>query len=124
MNIDKLVARYVAMWNEPDPPTRRAQIAALWAEDCAHYTPSMEMHGHAAMEQRVTIAWEKWVRDTGHTFRSCGDAESHHDGLKFHWEMVTAAGEVASLGFDFVRLGADGRIASDHQFLEPVARRT
>ncbi len=121
-NIDDLVERYVAMWNEPDLHARRAQIAALWTEDGAHYTPSMEMHGHAALEQRVTTAWEKWVRDTGHTFRNCRDAQSHHGGARFHWEMVTAAGEVSSLGFDFLRLAADGRIASDHQFLQPATR--
>ena len=122
-NANDLVERYIAMWNEPDPQARCAQIATLWSDDCAHYTPSMEMHGHAAMEQRVTIAWEKWVRDSGHRFRSCFDADSHHGAVKFHWEMVTATGEVSSLGFDFLRLAADGRIASDHQFLEPLAPR-
>jgi hypothetical protein len=121
--IDELVERYMAIWNEPDARARRWQIAALWTEDAAHFTPSMEVHGHTALEQRVTTAWEKWVRDTGHTFRSCRDADSHHGGVKFHWEMVTPSGEVSSLGFDFLVLSADGRIASDHQFLEPAVRR-
>ena len=121
--IHELVDRYIAVWNESDVQARRAQIERLWPADGAHFTPSTAVQGHAALEQRVTTAWEKWVRDSGHTFRSCGDADSHHGGVKFHWEMVTAAGEVSSLGFDFLMLDAEGRIASDHQFLEPVATR-
>ena len=121
--IHDLVERYVAVWNEPDAQARRAQIASLWADDGEHCTPSLHVRGHAALEQRVIGAWQKWVRDANHCFRSCRNADSHHGGVKFHWEMITPEGEVSSLGFEFLVLGADGRIAADYLFIEPASIR-
>lgn len=47
------------------------------------------------------------------------NAEDHHNGVRFNWEMVPAAsGAVAAVGFDFLVLGADGRIRLDYQFLD------
>ena len=115
----ELVERYVALWNELDASARRRQIAALWTDDGVHFTPSMEARGFDALERRVTGACDKWVRGAGHTFRACANADSHHGGVKFHWEMLTPAGEVSSVGFDFLVVGADGRIVADYQFIEP-----
>jgi hypothetical protein len=35
-SLDDLVGRYVALWNEPDPDTRRATIRELWSSDGSH----------------------------------------------------------------------------------------
>jgi hypothetical protein len=34
-DLQQLVDRYVALWNEPDPDVRRHAICALWAPDGA-----------------------------------------------------------------------------------------
>ena len=118
-DVNDLVERYVAVWNEPDPQFRRKAIAALWTEDGAHYTPSMTAVGYDAIEERIAKAYEQWVRTSGFVFRYRHNADSHHDGVKFNWEMVPAAGgPVASVGFDFLVLAADGRIRLDYQFIE------
>jgi hypothetical protein len=113
----ELAARYVAVWNESDAQARKQRIAELWAEDGTHYSPSMEAHGYAALERRVIGSWEKWVAGAGHSFRACSDVASHHGGVKFHWEMISPSGDVASLGFEFLVLGPDGRIATDYMFV-------
>lgn len=47
------------------------------------------------------------------------NAEDHHNGVRFNWEMVPAAGgAAAAVGFDFLVLGDDGRIRLDYQFLD------
>jgi hypothetical protein len=117
--LNELVDRYVALWNEPDVERRRQSIAELWAEDGAHFTPSLEVHGHAALEARVAGAHEKWVKTGGFVFKSAQNADGHHDTVRFNWEMVPAAGgEPAAVGFDFLMLGDDGRIRLDFQFLD------
>lgn len=114
-----LVDRYVAVWNEPDAALRHEGIAALWAEDGAHFTPSLEARGYHALEARVAGAYEKWVKAEGFVFRSANNVETHHSGVRFNWEMVPAAGgAVAAVGFDFLVLGNDGRIRLDYQFLD------
>jgi hypothetical protein len=119
MSID--IERYVAMWNEGDPGRRRRLIEELWAPDCANYTQAGEYRGYDALEKRVRISWEKWVRDAGCRFRT-RHFHLHHGALRFAWEMVDAAdGKVRSLGLEFLLLAADGRIREDYQFIEPAA---
>jgi hypothetical protein len=40
------------------------------------------------------------------------------DAVKFRWEMVSASGEVAGVGLEFLVLAGDGRIVRDYQFIE------
>lgn len=119
--LDALVGRYVALWNEPDTDLRRKEIAALWSEDGAHFTRSLAVHGYTALETRVADAHERFVRVGGFVFRPLHDADAHHNAVRFHWEMVPAAGgDAAAVGFDFLVLDDDGRIRSDYQFLESL----
>jgi hypothetical protein len=74
--IAELVDRYVAVWNEPDAALRREGIAALWADDGAHFTPSLEARGYQALEARVAGAYEKWVKAEGFVFRSANNVEA------------------------------------------------
>ena len=79
--VTALVDRYVAVWNEPDAALRRESIAALWAEDGAHFTLSLEARGYQALEARVAGAYEKWVKTEGFVFKSSGNA----DGAGRRW---------------------------------------
>jgi hypothetical protein len=117
--LNELADRYVAVWNESNPERRRQSIAELWAEDGAHFTPSLEVRGYAALETRVAGAYEKWVKVGGFVFKSAKNADGHHDTVRINWEMVPAAGgKPAAAGFDFLVLGSDGRIRFDYQFLD------
>jgi hypothetical protein len=118
-DLNELARRYIAVWNEPDPALRRKAIAELFAPDVVHYTPSLEVHGHAQLEVRVTTAYEKWVKPELYVFRPVANANGHHDAVRFNWEMVVlATGKVDSVGFDFIMLDNNGLIRSDHQFID------
>ena len=123
-DVNDLVERYVAVWNEPDPERRRRAISGLWTEDGAHFTPSLEARGYAALEARVTGAHDKWVRTGGFVFRPTPRIDGHHGTVRFGWEMIPAGGgDVAAAGSDFLILGDDGRIRVDYQFSEPLPSR-
>lgn len=116
--LESFIERYVAMWNEGDPARRRELIEALWAPDCANFTKSIEVHGHDALEKRVTASWEKWVRDNACVFRPLRH-DAHHGAVRFVWEMVGRDdGRLRSVGVEFIRLDAAGRIREDFQFVE------
>src|ERR1700761_5259573 len=116
---DNFADRYVAVWNEPDAKARRARIAEIWAEDGAHFSPSHEARGHAALEARVTGAHDAFVRDGGYVFRRAGAVDAHHDVMRFRWEMIPAAGgAVEAAGQQVLLLQADGRLLLDYQFSE------
>ncbi len=59
--IADFVARYVAVWNEPDPEARRAAVHALWAADGAQYLEETQFEGHRAIEVRIAEAHDEFV---------------------------------------------------------------
>jgi hypothetical protein len=116
--LDTFVERYVEVWNDPDPDTRRRTVEALWAPDGTNYAPTLEAVGHDAIAARVGRSFAAFVADGGHRFQLAGPPSAHHGAVKLRWEMVElGTGEVASAGEEFLVLADDGRIRSDHQFL-------
>jgi hypothetical protein len=67
----------------------------------------------------VTRAHQEFVAPGTFEFRSLGDADRLRDVVKFRWAMVPRdGGPAAGAGLEILVLGADGRIVSDHQFIE------
>jgi hypothetical protein len=131
---NELADRYVAIWNEPDPERRRAAVRELWSDRGVQLlkppqeiravaatldmTPVLEARGHAALEARVTRAYDEFVAPGTLVFRSCDDADRVQDVVKFRWEAVTPGGEPQGGGLQVLMLDPDGRIRLDYQFIE------
>jgi hypothetical protein len=121
-DLNELVDRYVAVWNEPDADARRSAVAALWAEGGAHYTLSISAPGRDAIEDRIAKAYAQFVGTGDYLFTSGKNAVGQHNTAKFNWEMVPAGGgDSVAVGFDFFVLDGDGRILLDYQYNEPPA---
>ena len=119
-DITSFTDRYLNLWNEPDPQAREAIVAELWAKDGTNSTPSLEARGLEAITARVTRSYDSYVGTGTYLFRLARVPVSHHDAIRLDWEMVTRdTGAVASAGTEFLLLNDEGRIMSDHQFLEP-----
>ena len=118
-DLEALVDRYLALWQDPDPQARRAAIAEVFSEDIAHFTETREVHGLEEMADRVTDSYRAWVEPGKYVFRSAKNATGHHGAVRFNWEMVPiGGGDVAAVGFDFVLLNEEGRICLDYQFVD------
>ncbi len=119
--LDSFITRYVSMWHEPDPVRRRELIVGLWAEDAEDYTHKFVARGIDEIIARVTRAHEEWVASKGYVFQPAGNTDSHHNLVKFFWQMVPkAGGPIAARGLDVFVLRADGRIRALYQFSEPA----
>jgi hypothetical protein len=136
---EQLTDRYLALWNEPDAGRRRRIIAELWTADGSQIlqppqemreiaaspgiglTATLEARGHAELEARAATSYDHWVGSERLSFRGRDDVDRLGDVVKFHWEAVSADGEVAAVGLVFVVLGADGRIQRDYVFIEGSA---
>ena len=117
-DFNDFAARYVAVWNEPDPDLRRKAMAGIWGADARYCNGQAEYTGHEAIDRAVTASHDRWVGH-GYNFRSCKNAEGHHDGVRFSWDMVPAGGgDAETTGSEFVILGRDGRIRHDYQFID------
>jgi hypothetical protein len=133
VDAERLVQRYVAVWNEPDPAARRKSIEQLWTEDGAHVLhppveirdaaaalgfvhPTLEARGYDELEARVTRAYDEFVAPGEYAFQATGQAVRLHDVVTFRWEMVpVGGGEAVGGGVDVFVLD-DGRVRTDYQF--------
>jgi hypothetical protein len=129
--------RYVGLWNETSPETRRTLIRELWSEQGEHVLqppvemremarrlgfaePRLELRGHPALEARVKRAYEDFVAGGQYVFRAQHNAERLRDHIKFNWEMVsTNDGTVAAVGLNILVLDDQDRIRLDCAFIEP-----
>ena len=130
--------RYVALWNEPDPATRRRMIRELWAPGGAQVLvdppvemrdaadrlafphPTLEVRGYDAIEARVSRAYEMFIAPGEYVFEFGGDASRLLGNVvSLNWSMVSRADrEKAGGGLNVVALGDDGRIRLDYLFVE------
>lgn len=113
----QLADRYAAVWNETDADARRQAIAKLWGPEGLHYVKTREARGYEALETRIVGSYEKNVRDGGNRFRAAKNAQALGGVVTFNWEMVTAGGEIAAVGLEFLVLDDRGRILTDYQFI-------
>jgi hypothetical protein len=117
---EDLAQRYIHIWNEADPGARRAQVAALWAENGTHYVRVREVHGHVDLETRVATSHQTNVAGRNYWFEVAGLVEPLRDMVKFNWRMVPkGGGAVAATGLIVCLLAEDGRIRIDYQFIDP-----
>jgi len=136
-DLQQLVDRYVALWNEPDPDIRRHAIRELWAPDgfqvlvdppeevreaadrLAFAMPTLEVHGYDALEARVTRAHEMFVAPGAYVFEPGGNVSRPLSNvISFTWTMTARAdGERAGGGLDVLAISTDGRIRTDYQFI-------
>ena len=102
-----IVDTYLAMWNETDPKRRAQLIARAWASDGRYVDPMLEAEGHAAISEMVAGVQAKFP---GHRFRRLSGVDTHHDQLRFAWDLVTPDGAVVVAGIDVGAVGPDGRL--------------
>jgi hypothetical protein len=118
----EIVARYVAVWNEPVPEARRAAVAGLWAPDGAEFVEGTHYRGHEELDARIAGAYQEFVASGRYTVSLADDVGRHDDIVTGTIQLTTPGGEVAWAARVFLLLGADGLIREDYQLtVKPFA---
>jgi hypothetical protein len=112
-----LIGRYIDAWNETDPQRRRSLIARTFAEAASYVDPMMQGNGHAEIDAMIGGVQERFP---GLRFRQAGTVDTHHDSVRFCWELAPEVGEPVAKGTDFAALAEDGRFRSVTGFLDAV----
>jgi hypothetical protein len=116
-NTIDLIGRYISAWNETNPERRRSLIARTFAEAASYVDPMMAGHGHTEIDAMIGGVQERFP---GLRFRQAGTVDTHHDSVRFSWELAPEAGEPVAKGTDFAALTEDGRMRSVTGFLDAV----
>ena len=110
-----IAAAYIDTWNVADETERRALLGQHWSVDASYVDPLMSGAGQDGIAAMIAGARAGFP---GHSFALDGKADGHGDHVRFSWLLAPAGGEAVAGGTDFVRLGADGRIAEVVGFLD------
>ncbi len=116
-DITHTVDTYLAAWNETDADARDALIARAWVVDGHLVDPPLEGRGHRGIGE---MAEAMHAHYPGHRFRRASGVDTHHDAVRFAWELVGPDGAVALAGVDVGLLGDDGRLARITGFFGPL----
>ena len=118
----EIVARYVAVWSEPVPESRRTAIAGLWAPDGAEFVEGTRFQGHDELEARIAGAYQEFVASGRYAVTAADDVARHDDIVTCTIQLTAPDGEVAWAARVFLLLGADGLIGEDYQLtVKPLA---
>jgi SnoaL-like domain len=115
-DVNELVSRYIAAWNEPDAGARSKAVAELWTENGTYTDPLVAVAGHQAIKAVIGGAREMFP---GHVFRLMDGVDGHHDIARFRWALApVSGGEPTAVGFDVAVIAEDGRLRGVYGFLD------
>jgi len=119
MDATSLVERYLDTWNELDSEARRAAVATVWLADGRYVDPLASVSGHDQISELIGSVQQQMP---GHVFRLLdGRLDSHHNVVRFSWELVPqSGGESVAIGLDVATATDDGRIGSVVGFLDKM----
>ena len=119
--LNDLVDRYIATWNETDPQRRRQLIAQTYVEAASYVDPLSQAQGHDSIDAMIQAVQTQFP---GHRFRRRGEVDAHNGRLRFGWELGPEGGPVLIAGIDFGVVGTDGRFEAITGFVDgaPPAR--
>ncbi|MGH7935269.1 MAG: nuclear transport factor 2 family protein [Candidatus Binataceae bacterium] len=115
-NVNDLVDRYIAIWNETDAGRRRDLVARTWTETASYLDPMMQGEGPTAIDAMIQAVQQRFP---GHRFRLVGNVDSYQDRVRFCWELAPEGGPALVKGSDF-GLIANGKLATITGFLDQV----
>jgi hypothetical protein len=117
-DVNPVIDRYIAIWNETDPARRRDLIGRTWADDASYVDPLFVADGPDAIDAAVAAAQSQFP---GYSVRLAGPVDAHHNLARFTWELTPGADQDALVvGFDVAVLAPDGRLQTVHGFLDKV----
>ena len=115
--MEDVIATYLQAWNETDRARRRELLAGVWAEHGTYQDPTASLTGAEELVQHIGRFHEQ---RPGSRFELGSRVDRYADDLRFRWRLLDSEGVQASEGTDFVRLTAEGRIASVTGFFGPL----
>jgi hypothetical protein len=112
--IDDLIDRYIAAWNETDGERRRELVARTFTLEAHYVDPMMQATGLAEIEAMICAVQQRFP---DHRFRRTGKSDAHNDRARFSWELAPEGGASLAGGTDFAVI-ADGRFHNVTGFLD------
>lgn len=115
-NVNELVARYIATWNERLPDRRRMLVATTWTENGTYTDAHRHGAGHDEIDRMIETAQKHFP---GYRLGLVSGIEAHNDHVRFSWAAGGSSEAPLYLaGTDFAEIADDGRLRSVVGFVD------
>lgn len=115
--IDSTIDGFFAAWNAEADDERLAAVRATYTDVAVVKDPLADVRGHDAIAGFIAGARAQFP---GHTFRRSSGIDTHHDLVRFAWQLVGPDGQAVVEGFETGQLSADGRLSCTLGFFGPL----
>jgi hypothetical protein len=117
--LEQLIDTYCSAWNEPDPQRRQEIINVVWDEAGTYTDPNVYIVGRQDLVEHIGRVL---ARRVGARIVRTSVVDSHHDLVRFAWQVILADGTLLPEGIDFAEISSDGKIRRIMGFFGPLAR--
>lgn len=104
---ERVIAQYLAAWNETDANARVALLSACWAEGGVYVDPTVELAGAAELSRHIAAVQ---AARPGARLEFVSGVDFHHRVLRFLWRLVRADGTPGETCVDVAEVGPAGRL--------------
>jgi hypothetical protein len=115
--MNELTQNYLDCWNETDPATRRQLVDEVFAADVTYTDPMGEASGRDALVATIDAVQQQFP---DFVFTPIGEADGHHQQVRFQWGLGPVGAEPPLVGFDVAVVNGDGQITAVLGFLDRV----
>ena len=120
-NVNAVIVRYLAAWNERSAEQRHDLIVKTWAEDGLYVDAHRRGSGHDGIDAMITAAQQQYP---GYRLRLVSSIETHNGFVRFRWAAGGSAEAPLYLaGTDFAMIAGDGRLKSVTGFIDAAPAR-
>ena len=114
--VAEAVTGYFAMWNEREPGRRRAVIERTWSPRASYTEPLLATQGYDDLDAGIAQMQGQFE---GFSLRLVGPIQSHHDRVRWSWELVGPDGQASlARGTNVGTMAPDGRLAEVTGFFD------
>src|ERR1700736_4033252 len=111
------VDTYLSAYNETDAASRLALIERSFSPDGRLIDPPLDGSGRDGISAMMGAVHQQFP---GHTFRRSSGIDEHHGHLRYGWELLDPAGNVALAGMDVGQLDSQSRLVRVTGFFGPL----
>ena len=112
-DVEDLIARYFAAWNERDEVLRRTLVESVFTRDCKYVDTRDDVVGHAAIE---ILIQKLQARFPAFRFTLTRPIITHHQQVLFFWQLGAQDSPTSAATGADVALFAEGRICRLYGF--------
>ncbi len=106
-DLTTVIDAWLEAFAEEDVERRMKLIEQAWSPDGRLVDPPLEGEGYGGLSEATDLVNTHYA---GHTFRRVSGIDTHHEFVRYGWELVGPDGAPVIAGIDVGELAPDGRL--------------